>query len=463
LDSAVFLGSQLAEILRRFQAHVQDIREFLLKENLPVPSADAIPELSNRMKTDTRFCGDVSSLLRVVLYREREQVGYEDLLGILVAAAAGTEQDLTSDSQERCFREMLRVLLQSRRSTFRGELEESAVEEATVSVETEPRSSVPVDPEPVLVGTLRSPAGARKWESQLGEPSVAVAEAERESGQRGSDGRGPGDPEPPPFRAGELFAAQGRAEASWWRVHPAWIVGIICMLVGVGLGLMIHRVVSAAETHVAVSAADNSSAQAKKADAAAPKETPSPAGATETAPVLHDDPMVGQSVPPIMVGSASRPSITEQSIANGTSARAAPARSAGSSAIPMTVVKQVVTASAASASDSGGDQGATQITAATRSIVSRASAGVMPASVIFSPAPEYPPAASAARVHGEVMVKAVVDPDGNVIYARAVSGPPLLRDAAKEAVQRWRYRPLLFNGKPIAVTTTAILDFKFAK
>ena len=124
------------------------MREFLLKEKLPVPSPEAIPELSSRMGTDSRFSADVSSLLRVVLYREREQVGYEDLLGILVAAAAGTEKDLTSDSQEACFREMLRLMLQSRRSTFRAEPEESAVEEAMVSVgtvETGPRASVPVD------------------------------------------------------------------------------------------------------------------------------------------------------------------------------------------------------------------------------------------------------------------------------------------------------------------------------
>jgi protein TonB len=56
-----------------------------------------------------------------------------------------------------------------------------------------------------------------------------------------------------------------------------------------------------------------------------------------------------------------------------------------------------------------------------------------------------------------------VDPDGNVIYARAVSGPAMLRDAAAEAVHKWRYRPLIYNGKPIAVSTVAIVDFKVAK
>jgi TonB family protein len=123
------------------------------------------------------------------------------------------------------------------------------------------------------------------------------------------------------------------------------------------------------------------------------------------------------------------------------------------------VVKQVVRASM----DDEVESEPTPTTAATHSIVQQGSAGMMAANVIFSPAPEYPAAASAARVQGEVTVRAVVDPDGNVIYARVVSGPSLLRDAALEAVQRWRYRPLLYYGKPIAVTTTAILDFRFAR
>jgi hypothetical protein len=261
LDLGVFLGPQLAEIWLRFPAHVEDIREFLLKEKLPVPSPDAIPELASRMGTDPRFCADVSSLLRVALYREREQVGYEDLLGILVAAAAGTEQDLKSDSQETCMREMLRLLLQSRRSTFRPEAEESTVEEASDGpVEAEPRASVPiaaeaVHPEPVLrVRAAQSTANSMKLELRPDEPAVAVAEPDScESGERES-----GDLVLRPLATGELFAAQGRSEDSWLRGHSVWIVGVVCMLLGVGIGLLFHRVVSAAETHVAVRAEGNS-------------------------------------------------------------------------------------------------------------------------------------------------------------------------------------------------------------
>ncbi|HEV2577790.1 MAG TPA: energy transducer TonB [Acidobacteriaceae bacterium] len=434
----MFLASQLTEISSRFSGHVQEIRGFLLKEKLPVDSPEAIPQLSKRLETDVRFRADVASLMRAILYEEREGIGYEDLLGILVTAAAGSGHDLKSDSQEADVREMLRFLLQSRRSTFQPE---SELEETTGAVEAERREAAPAISEPVLLarGVESAPfSNSKKLELKPDEPPVAVVEA---------DGREAEDVVLSPFRTGGLFAAQQEPEASWWRNHAVWIVGVVCMLVGVGLGLMFHRVVSAAEMHVAVRASSSPN-KPKMVRSIAPMEPPerldseAGSGAAQTAPVTQGDQAAVQPAA-VQVGSV--------------------ARGAQGSAVPMTVVKQVVTASSKGAPDSGGQQDVTQSSAKTRSIVPQGAAGITPASVIFSPAPEYPADAAAARVHGQVTVHAVVDPDGNVIYARAVSGPPLLRDAAQQAVQRWRYSPLLDNGKPIAVTTTAILDFKFAK
>ena len=88
------------------------------------------------------------------------------------------------------------------------------------------------------------------------------------------------------------------------------------------------------------------------------------------------------------------------------------------------------------------------------------SAGSMVSNLMFSPDPEYPAEAIAAGVEGEVTVRAVVGPHGNVIDASVVSGPPLLREAALDAVGRWRYRPYEQDGKPMTVATTAIFDFQ---
>ena len=84
----------------------------------------------------------------------------------------------------------------------------------------------------------------------------------------------------------------------------------------------------------------------------------------------------------------------------------------------------------------------------------------MASNLMYSPEPEYPAGAIAAGVEGEVTIRAVVGPRGNVIDERVVSGPPQLRDAALEAVRRWRYRPYEQDGKPVAIATTAILDFQ---
>lgn len=90
------------------------------------------------------------------------------------------------------------------------------------------------------------------------------------------------------------------------------------------------------------------------------------------------------------------------------------------------------------------------------------SSGIMAANLVSSPAPAYPAQASSAQVQGEVVIEAVVGRDGTVISTRVVSGPPMLRDAALSAVQRWRYRPYEVDGKPTEIATTARVDFRLA-
>jgi TonB family protein len=88
------------------------------------------------------------------------------------------------------------------------------------------------------------------------------------------------------------------------------------------------------------------------------------------------------------------------------------------------------------------------------------SLGAMASNLLYGPVPAYPAAASASHVQGEVKLSADVDRDGKVASVRVISGPPLLRDAALDAVQRWRYRPYLSSGGPIPVAAIAIMDFQ---
>jgi protein TonB len=84
---------------------------------------------------------------------------------------------------------------------------------------------------------------------------------------------------------------------------------------------------------------------------------------------------------------------------------------------------------------------------------------VQEARVISRVQPAYPQLARQARITGVVRVAATVGTDGRVKRARAVSGPPLLRQAAVDAVQRWKYAPGTLNGDPVEVTTEVDVTF----
>ena len=70
---------------------------------------------------------------------------------------------------------------------------------------------------------------------------------------------------------------------------------------------------------------------------------------------------------------------------------------------------------------------------------------------LVSVPPDYPPIAKTARVEGTVEVDAVIDEQGNVVQARAVSGPKLLFAAAVQAVVKWKYEPTTLDGMPVPI------------
>jgi periplasmic protein TonB len=73
--------------------------------------------------------------------------------------------------------------------------------------------------------------------------------------------------------------------------------------------------------------------------------------------------------------------------------------------------------------------------------------------------PKYPPVAVRARVQGVVVLEAIVTENGTVDRLKVISGPPLLVQAAVEAVQNWKYEPTILNGQPVPVILTAKVNF----
>jgi TonB family protein len=87
------------------------------------------------------------------------------------------------------------------------------------------------------------------------------------------------------------------------------------------------------------------------------------------------------------------------------------------------------------------------------------SGGVLNGKAISKPAPEYPAIAKAARAQGTVVVQIVVDEEGKVISASAVSGHPLLQPAAVAAARQARFSPTRLEGQPVKVSGVITYNF----
>jgi len=89
----------------------------------------------------------------------------------------------------------------------------------------------------------------------------------------------------------------------------------------------------------------------------------------------------------------------------------------------------------------------------------RISQGVTKGLLVHRVEPEYPTLAKAARVQGEVVLRAVINRNGEIQDLQLASGHPMLVPAALAAVRQWRYKPYLLNGQPVEVETTITVIF----
>jgi TonB family protein len=89
----------------------------------------------------------------------------------------------------------------------------------------------------------------------------------------------------------------------------------------------------------------------------------------------------------------------------------------------------------------------------------RMSEGVMAAMLIHRVDPPYPAIAKAAHISGAVHLHAIIGKDGTVRELEVVDGNVLLAQAAKVAVQNWRYRPTLLSGEAVEVETYITVNF----
>jgi protein TonB len=91
--------------------------------------------------------------------------------------------------------------------------------------------------------------------------------------------------------------------------------------------------------------------------------------------------------------------------------------------------------------------------------------------------PEYPDDVKASKIEGTVLVDIVIDENGNVASAAAVTEPvkmsqrdgtvneiepanPILREAAEKAALESKFSPTLLSGQPVKVRGRIVYVFK---
>ncbi|HEV8592635.1 MAG TPA: TonB family protein [Pyrinomonadaceae bacterium] len=80
---------------------------------------------------------------------------------------------------------------------------------------------------------------------------------------------------------------------------------------------------------------------------------------------------------------------------------------------------------------------------------------------IYLPKPIYPAPARAIGMVGDVNVQVLIDEEGKVVSAKAVSGPILLKQEAERAAWKAKFNPTTLGD--VLVKVTGVITYKFTK
>jgi periplasmic protein TonB len=76
--------------------------------------------------------------------------------------------------------------------------------------------------------------------------------------------------------------------------------------------------------------------------------------------------------------------------------------------------------------------------------------------------PQWPREALIQGIEGWVRVEFTIRTDGSVANPRVIESEPgrLFNQSAIRAIQRWRFRPRMVDGRPVERTATQVIEFR---
>lgn len=89
------------------------------------------------------------------------------------------------------------------------------------------------------------------------------------------------------------------------------------------------------------------------------------------------------------------------------------------------------------------------------------SGGAQLAKLIKRVVPAYPALARQIRVSGTVRLLGIIAKDGRIRELKVLSGHPMLRQSALDAVSQWVYSPTILSGQPVEVEAPIDVIFEF--
>jgi periplasmic protein TonB len=106
--------------------------------------------------------------------------------------------------------------------------------------------------------------------------------------------------------------------------------------------------------------------------------------------------------------------------------------------------------------DSGQTAARVATPAAQRTSVSTSGASEI---VSRSVQPDYPMLARQMKVQGSVVMQALIGRDGLIEDLHVLSGPPILANAAEEAVRQWHFKPHFVGAQPVETRANITVNF----
>ncbi len=500
---------QLTDVSIRYAEEIVELRDFLIKAGCAVRTGQALGQIADRLLRDRAFHRDLTSHVWVVIDR-CDRISYSDLLGVLAIAAAGSSFAATANEDEaHC---LLRFLMEARHSLDTPpDNKDRAPARGTAGAMANPSigpfqptrgngQEVSVEPlQPVerhllsAEGSQNSDSGRRglTWVIAAGCVLVALLIGLWLK-RRPAEYAGNKPASVTPAAAGNVLSTPVTKES----VTPSALGpdervakgGVHSPITRKNPRVMPSSPAARSSRRTPVAAPYTPAPNVPPQVTATATQGPVPAEALP-APVPTTRPPDSLITPPPAIrtagtaspaqdgppaatysGPSGAPSITQDSaqqggdnIISGTSRalillrRRSPASSSAFSedGTNLALEDSLPAVVAAAGTSPNGNAQATH-----GGTVRVTSLGAMASNLVYSPVPAYPAAASASHVQGEVKLRADVDRDGKVASVRVISGPPLLRDAALDAVQRWRYRPYRSSGGPIPMAAIEIMDFQ---